>query len=217
VEGFASSKAMTIGPASARAGHYPGSMSEPTMQELFVGSLMARLPTGAGGTVGEVGEPFIANAVALNGRGRLLQLIPLASRAWTGWIASTLATVGLTDLARVVQRQTILDDDSAALAASLIPEYSAQVSAVPSASAPGFDQLQASTLAALRSAEKLLYLLSNEPPGLGQIEPEAFQDAVLAAAMVLLSVWKMGAIDLPEQTRFALSEASTGGAVRMAV
>jgi hypothetical protein len=75
--------------------------------------------------------------------------------------------------------------------------------------APGFDQLQANTLAALRPAKKLF--------GLGEIENEAFEDAVLAAATVLLSVWKMGAIDLPAQTRCALGEASTGGAVRMAV
>jgi hypothetical protein len=186
-----------------------------TLQEIFLARLNGGMPSGAAETVRSNAEPYLASPGVLDGRQRLLQLVPLADRAWTHWASRAIRTLGLTDLADVLSRQHILDDETAALASALAPDYCRQLQDCPPSPAPGWSQLRDNALVAVERAGTAASFLAQEPPGLGEIEPDAFADAVRDAAAALLALWRMGVVNLPHETRLVMSDAR-GGIVKLA-
>lgn len=190
-------------------------MAPETLESIFVRAMIDRLPAGAGGAVDRAADSYVRRGVLMNARGRALQFYPLADRAWTRWVSSSIRATGFPDLADVVSRQGVMDQPSAALAANLAPEYRAQLARSPGPSLPGAPQLRENATVALECSERLLTIVAEEPPGLGEVDPAAFNEGVRSAARALIAVWHMGIVDLPGETRAVMAGAS-GGAVKLA-
>ena len=129
-------------------------------------------------------------------------------------LATAVRASGLPDLADVIARQGIVDQASAALPADLAGDYCAQVTSAPMPSLPGAVQLRENAIVALERAERLLAVLSCQPPGLGEVDADTFADAVSDAAWVLTAVWRMALADLLAETKAVMADA-TGGMVKL--
>jgi hypothetical protein len=188
-----------------------------TLEALFSAAVIERVAPGAGDAVQRVAADYIERATVFNGRGRALQLYPVALRVWTSWVAAGLAGVGLPDLAAVVRREGIVDADSAFIASELAPEYVAQVMDLPPSSLPGVEEVRAAVVVAIREAQALLAILGETPPYLGEVEPAQFAVAVRHAASALVALSGTALVELPTEVAHVLGGTGVAGPVKLPV
>lgn len=190
----------------------------PTIQAQFAGDVIRRVEPGAARSATRAVQQLVEAAPALNGSRELMLLHGLADRAVRVWAAAALSAVGDTVRANLAAKMSILDGDSAAVAAFNLREYAAGIDDLPPQPGPGAAQQRDAAKVVLERTCELLDMLGERELVFDHIEPAERDVACRNAAAALVAAWDGGVVhNLPDELRSTLTSLGYGTALKLPV
>ena len=179
-------------------------MGQPTLETVIVRSILSRAAEGAGRRTLETTRAMVDAAPEVNERGRAAEVLSLADHMRSSLCTDALRAVGDHMLADQTAIHSVIDRDSAAVAAHNLRDYRASIDQLPADPRPSAATIRRQAETVLDETVSVLDLLADSLEGAGLSE----RDEIAAgrhAAIALCAAFEAAIIvDLPGSTRSML-------------